>query len=102
MQKLPTEINRGDFIYRQLRREGKYAIYEQILKDVVCAMPGESDKNITTGYEVIIIRRRKEMNAFGKTYPAREIYPSRGEWGKFGFTFNNFGDAVAKFKLLSE
>ena len=39
------------------------------------------------GYEVIVIRFRKEREAIGKLFPEREGYPSNEEWGTYGFSF---------------
>jgi len=101
MEKLPLEINKGAFIYRQNIRKGKYAIYEQILKRVDCPMPGEPKKNVLIAYEVIRIKRQKAQEIFGKSYPAKEIYPKSSDWELYGWTFKDRRSALSKFKDLT-
>ena len=103
MIKLPKEIGKGKFVLKQYARKGKYALYELWLKDehIACrakADPPEGD--VVIGYEVIIIRRKKACEIMGTEYPAKEIYPSPEEWGRFGWTYNNFRDANAHLKQL--
>jgi len=102
MEKLPLEINKGAFIYRQNIRKGKYAIYEQILKRVDCPMPGEPKKNVLIAYEVIQIKRQKATEFFGRSYPAKEIYPCSNDWQTYAWTFKELRSALDKFKTLTQ
>jgi hypothetical protein len=81
----------GGFNYRQIAREGDWAIYEQRWRD---------SKNVC--YEVIRIRR-EEATTFpsGRSYPAREVYPPSEAWGVDGFTFTDRDKARAKFFEIS-
>jgi hypothetical protein len=64
------------FTYRQIAREGAWAVYEQ---------RWHGSENVC--YEVIRIRR-VEATTFpgGRSYPAREVYPSSEQWRQHGWT----------------
>jgi len=83
---LATAFTLGDFNYRQVAREGNWAIYEQ-------RWPGS--ENVC--YEVIRIRQ-EEATTFpsGRSYPAREAYPPSETWGVDGFTLTDKGAAFNK------
>ena len=100
MQKLPKEITKTGFFHKQIDRKGKFALYEKVLIDVACSAKGELDKNLTIGYEVIIIRKQKAHERFGTQFPAKELYPSSETWGTYGWTFIQYLDACNKFKEL--
>jgi hypothetical protein len=81
----------GGFDYRQIEREGDWAVYEQRWRD---------SKNVC--YEVIRIRL-EEATTFpsGRSYPAREVYPPSEAWGTDGFTLTDKDAAFKKLKQLS-
>lgn len=90
MKTLPLEIPKNKFLLRQIRREGVAAIYAQ-----------HQESGRVQGYEVIRIREGKEWSAFGKTYPAAEIYPSSEQWGTYGWTYSCLADAERRFRKLA-
>jgi hypothetical protein len=68
---------------------------------VACRAKGDpSTGDITVGWEVIMIRRQKPYERFGNKYPSKELYPSDGLWGTTAWSYNNFPDAMNKFKSL--
>src|SRR6516225_71961 len=86
---LPTRFTRGDFTYRQIAREGMWAIYEQIWN---------GSSNAKPCYEVIRIRRSSARQIAGVTLAPAEMYPPPESWGKYGFTFTDKDAAFAKMK----
>lgn len=82
-------FNRDGFTFRQLRRIGNVAIYEQTKK-------GQSP-----AYEVVILRMREARIAFGMELPECEHYPSSEEWGTYGWTYRSLSEAERKFKELN-
>ena len=73
---LKTVFTLGGFSYRQIAREGDFAIYEQSWR-----------KSHNICFEVIRIQRREaEIFPSGRSYPAREVYPSSEQWGQHGWT----------------
>jgi hypothetical protein len=83
---VPIRFKKNGFLYWQLCRTDKAAIYEQ--------------KEVETGqiwFEVWRIRKRPERIAFGKVCPASEITPSPEQWGNAGYTFHSLGDARKRY-----
>jgi hypothetical protein len=89
---LSKEFRRDGFDFRQIAREGKAAIYEQIWSG--CPNPNIS-------YEVIRIRRREGFQIGGKFIEPAEVYPNSEAWGTDGFTFTNRDAAFAKLRELA-
>lgn len=83
MKILDTEILFKNFIYRQVKREGQFAIYSQAFKN-------KPDKIIA--YEVIIIQKHNGYELAGVKYPPAEFYPGTNQWGKAGWTISGLGD----------
>jgi|SRR5262245_7150597 len=69
MTPLPSEVRKYGRIMRQVWRDEHTAIYEYF-----------------GGYEVIVIKKMPETEAFGKQYPPREVYPSEEDWGSLAIT----------------
>ena len=71
---IPTEFKKNGFTFRQITREGDWAIYEQ------------SKAGISRSwFELVKIQRHDGYEIAGnKTEPA-EFYPSNESWGKLGF-----------------
>lgn len=92
---LTTTFKHDGFNYRQIVREGDFAIYEQrwIRRD------GELSENVA--FEVIRIQRH-EATTFpnGAVYPAREAYPPSEAWGVDGFTPTDKDAAFNKFRQI--
>jgi len=90
-ERLAKAFTLSGFGYRQIARQGNWAIYEQ-------RWPGS--ENLC--YEIIRIRR-EEATTFpsGRSYPAREVYPSSEAWGVDGFTVTDRNKAWDKFFEIS-
>ncbi len=89
MKPLANEFRRGGFRFRQICREGRFAIYEQT-----------KPRHSLPHFEVVVIRQQAARVApDGKILAAGERYPSSCEWGDLGWTFN---EKEAAFKKLSQ
>lgn len=77
MKILPKEFTKTGFSYKQLRREGNVALYEQ---------RGLSGG---IGYEVILISSHKgySVGEGGSYIEPAETYPSSSLWGQKGWTY---------------
>jgi hypothetical protein len=89
---LDTEFNRGGFDYRQITREGRFAIYEQHWL---------SSPNPNVCYEVVRIRRHNGKNIGDHWIEPGEFYPSSSEWGEHGWTLLSLDAAFVKLRQLS-
>jgi hypothetical protein len=86
VEKLKEVIKKNGFIYQQVRRTRFVALYQQ--EDI--------------GYEVFVIKRRKENEAFGKKYPEAEMFPSNEDFGKYAWTLRDRQKAEEKYNWLCE
>jgi hypothetical protein len=89
MKKLAEKINRNGYIYTQLKRGERAAIYEQIFEDL-----GES---FCIGYEVFKIRIGKSKVVFGVELPEKEKFPSDEDFGKWAWTYRDLNKAMEKY-----
>ena len=81
---LPIEITQnGGHHYRQIWRDDYAAIYEQ-----------RNAFGAFLGYEAIGIKRAEACHAFGKDYPARELYPCSEDWGKLAISTSDLDRAM--------
>jgi hypothetical protein len=89
---LPTEITQnGGHHYRQIWRDEHAAVYEQ-----------RNAFGTLLGYEAIAIKRGEPCHAFGKDYPARELYPCSEDWGTLAISTSNFDRAMDAAKHFSQ
>jgi hypothetical protein len=89
---LAKEFQRDGFNYRQIKREGNAAIYEQ-------AWLGCAESSLS--YDVVRIRYREGFQIENRFVNAAEIYPNSEAWGVDGFTFTNGNKAWARFFEIS-
>lgn len=90
---LPVEFRSRGFNYRQIAREGRWAIYEQTWSS--CDDP-------SVCYEVVRIRRREGFQINGRLVEPAEVYPNSEAWGVDGFTFTDKDAAFAKLREVAE
>lgn len=79
MKQLEPIIERGDFRYEQVWREGQWAIYRQ-------TQPGSDWER----FEVVHIRRRGARKFGNVTIEAGETYPTSEQWGTYAWTAITF------------
>lgn len=93
MQMLPTELKVQNRTLKQIKRQGKVALYE---------LYGANE--MLYGFEVIVVKIRKAEHSFGKDYPEREVYPSNEDWGSFAWSYGRNDREMAErtfVRLLS-
>ena len=103
MIKLPKNISKSAFILKRYERQGKYAIYEKILKSEYVVFRAKHDLlegDVTIGWEVIIVSQKEAGEIMGRQYPKREVYPGNEQFGSHAWTFNDFSDANRKYRSL--
>jgi hypothetical protein len=88
---LPKEFRRDGFTYRQIYREGDFAIYRQTWKG----------NEHSAAFETIRIRRRDGFQIHGRFVEPAEIYPKAEAWGVDGFTLPDKDAAFAKLCEIS-
>lgn len=92
MRELEKEYTAYGYNFKQVKREGQIAIFEQRNQD--------SDKIVA--YEVFVIQQLPEGFVGPKKYfqPAREAVPGKEQWGRCGWTIWHLEDAEKKFNEL--
>lgn len=88
MKQLEKEFTFNGFTFRQVRRKGMLAIYEQ-------------HKHGRIAWEVIRIQSHDGRTFGEKWYPASEFYPSANTWGRLGWTCKSSEEAHQRFESLS-
>jgi len=89
MKILPKQFDKKGFTYKQIKRVGDKAIYEQTKK-------GQTGKT----FEVVKINRHNGYELGGQKIPPGEAYTSTSQWGTAGWTHRTLGEAETKFKKL--
>jgi hypothetical protein len=87
---LPKRFQHDGFDYRQIYREGDFAIYKQTWKS----------NEHTAAFEVIRIRKREEFEIGGRFVEAAEVYPNSEAWGVDGWTVQNKDAAFRKLREI--
>ena len=89
---LPIEITQnGGHRYRQVWRDHHAAVYEQ-----------RNAFGAFLGYEAIAIKRAEPCHAFGRDYPARELYPCSEDWGTLAISTSDLDRAMDAAKHFSQ
>lgn len=86
---IPTEFKKKGFTYKQLKREGMLAIYQQSREG--------SDFN---NYEVVKLGKHNGYTMGGVFIEPSETYPGSSLWGIMGWTCTSIEDAQRRFQLL--
>ena len=89
---LPAHFHLGGFNYRQIARQGRWAIYEQT---------GSGCDDPSVWYEVVRIRRREGFQIDGRFVEPAEVYPNSDAWGVDGFTLTDRRAAFAKLREVA-
>jgi len=87
MQLIPENFTENGYKYTQIKRDGMLAIYKR-------------EKLHHFDFEVVKIHVQQAREAFGKSYPTKEMYPTASGWGQTGFTCVTINRANAKFDEL--
>jgi len=86
---IPTEFKKKGFDYKQVRRDGMKAIYEQ-------TRSGTELKN----YEVVKLGRHNGYVMGGVSIDPAETYPGSSLWGITGWTCTSMDDALTRYNKL--
>jgi len=86
---LKTQFRRGGFDYRQITREGDFAIFEQ---------RWGNSPNVC--YEVVVIKRHDGFYKGDQFIEAAETIASSERWGEHGWTVLTRDDALDKLNQL--
>jgi hypothetical protein len=89
MKKLNKEFESAGFKYKQIHREGMFAIYER-----------KYIENANKHYESIKIQSHNGMEIAGKKLPPSEFYPSSNSWGRHGYTCLTKQDAYNRLDRM--
>ena len=93
MKVLDKEFTNRDIKYKQIYREGVYAIYETT----------SLNNRFPVHWEVIEIEKHKAFQFLGKPYvPEGEQYPHPNDWGKMGYTCLTRQDAYARLDMMKK
>lgn len=87
---LPIRFEKNGFLYWQICRTDKAAIYEQSMGD------GRG-----VFYEVWQIRRRPAQVMKGQHYPPTERGPGTQDWGSYGWTYYTLPEAKKRYDLIN-
>jgi hypothetical protein len=71
---LPLELKKNGFVYKQIKRGEKSALYEQL------------DENIVQGHEIFLLKVQPPCIIFKKEYEAKEIFPSNESFGLWAWS----------------
>jgi len=86
---IPTQFKKKGFSYKQVKREGSKAIFEQTRE-------GSDVHN----YEVVKIGKHNGYTMGGVFIEASETYPGSSLWGICGWTCTSIDDAQKKYDSI--
>lgn len=89
---LKKEFTKWQFTFREIKREGDVAIYEQT----------KTSTGEFCSYEVIKINKHDGYEIAGNKIEPAEMYPSNELWGTYGFTLPTIKKAEEKFQELKK
>jgi len=91
MKKIDKEFTSKNFHFKQIHREGDFAIYER-----------HFDGNEKKHYEVVKIQSHNGYAIGGQKYPPSEYYPSSTSWGADGYTCISKENAYKRLDKMIE
>jgi hypothetical protein len=86
---IPTMFKKKGFSYKQVKREGNKAIFEQT-----------RDGSTLNNYEVVKIGKHNGYTMGGVFIEASETYPGSSLWGICGWTCTSIDDAQKKYNSI--
>lgn len=88
LKRLPLELSREGFRFRQVKRVGDLAIYEQTKGGALYT------------FEVVRVTTSKPNPRSKEGFDLVEVYPIAPYWGVLGWSFMTLAGAEAKFEAL--
>jgi len=92
MKELADVINRNGYIYKQLKRTDKAAMYSQ--------SDAEDPEADFKAFEVFKIKIGKAKVVFGVELPEKEKFPSDEDFGKWAWTYTDYEKAMDRFNKI--
>ena len=92
MKELAEVINRNGYIYKQLKRTDKAAMYSQ--------SDAEDREADFKAFEVFKIKIGKAKVVFGVELPEKEKFPSDEDFGKWAWTYTDYEKAIDRFNKI--
>src|SRR6267378_2132639 len=89
MELLETELKVQNRTLKQIKRQGRVALYELY-----------GANGMLYGFEVVFIKIAKARNVFGKDYPEREVYPGNEDWGSLAWSYGRNDRDLAEETFL--
>jgi len=86
---IPISFTKKGFNYKQVKREGMKAIYEQT-----------RDDSTIHNYEVVKLGKHNGYNMGGAYIAPSETYPGSSLWGITGWTCTSLDRAIDKFNSI--
>lgn len=87
---LQTSFRANGFDYKQIKRVGDIAMFEQSKKGIE-----------GTWFEVVIVQRHDGYTIAKVNVAPAESMPSASQWGKNGFTYRDMAAAEKRFAQLA-
>lgn len=104
-EKLPEYKFKNGYVYHQIKRNDKAAIYEQsVEKDcdgVVGLIVGYEVFKIIVGKPYSLVQKHGNKKGQVYNYPAAEKFPSNEDGGKTLWCYDTLQEAMKKFEELS-
>lgn len=91
MRILETEFVERNITYRQIKREGKVAVYSH-------SWAGEPDR--VRGYEVFVIQSHGDVEIYGNKVEAAETYPGKNAFGKTAWSYVKLEKALDRMSQV--
>ena len=95
MKELADVINRNGYIYKQLKRTDKAAMYSQSVAD-----KADDPESSFEAFEVFKIKIGKAKVVFGVELPEKEKFPSDEDFGKWAWTYTDYEKAIDRFNKI--
>lgn len=95
MKELAEVINRNGYIYNQLKRSDKAAMYSQSVADKT-----DDPESNFGAFEVFKIKIGKAKIVFGVELPEKEKFPSDEDFGKWAWTYADYEKANDRFNKI--
>jgi hypothetical protein len=105
-EKLPATKKKNGYVYKQVSRSDKAAIYEQIVEKDINGIPGT-----IIGYEVfriivgkpyVLIQKHGTKKGQKYSYPSSEKFCGNEDFGKIAWSYDTLQSAMNKFNELNE
>ncbi|MEQ9440718.1 MAG: hypothetical protein RIG62_16835 [Cyclobacteriaceae bacterium] len=91
-QRLESIVKTNRYVYQLIDRTSNYAIFAQM----------NELGGVPIGYEVIRITMTGGKTFKGKYYPPKERYPCASQFGRYGWSYRDLKDALAKYEAFRE